>query len=183
MTYPLTTTRLSISPLTSQDAAAFVAYRQVPEVARWQGWEPRFDLNDAAELIGQQPKTDLPAAGGWLQLAIHNSAGDVLHGDVAIHAMAQAEHTFEIGITLAPDSQNQGIALEALQRVIHYLFIEAGAHQIVASCDSRNLSAAKLMLAVGMHKVSSEVDAEFFKGEWISLDSFALLNDDWLTNE
>ena len=183
MTYPLTTTRLSISPLTSQDATAFVAYRQVPDVARWQGWEPSFDLGDAAELINQQPQTDLPAPGGWLQLAIHNSAGAVLHGDVAIHKIAQAEHTFEIGITLAPGSQNQGIAREALQRVITYLFTDAGAQQIVASCDSRNLAAAKLMIAVGMQKVSSEVDAEFFKGEWMSLDSFALFNTDSLKTE
>ena len=72
MTYPLMTLRLTIAPLTTHDAAGFVAYRQDPDVARWQGWDPTHSDAEAAKLIASQPSADVPDSGGWLQLAIHD---------------------------------------------------------------------------------------------------------------
>ncbi len=59
MTYPLTTSRLSIAPLGADDAAGFVAYRQDADVARWQGGEPTYSDVEAARLIAFQPSADL----------------------------------------------------------------------------------------------------------------------------
>ena len=181
MTYPLTTPRLSITPLTEQDAAAFVSYRQDADVARWQGWEPSYSDVDAAELIASQPITDLPDTGGWLQLAIRNSESGALYGDVAIHTLDAFDDTFEIGVTLAPASQHRGIATEAVKRVLDHLFTEANAHRVTANCDTRNDAVAKLLIGVGMRKESSQIDVEFFKDEWITLDGYAILKTEYAT--
>lgn len=175
MPYPLRTPRLALSPLTTGDIPAFVAYRQDTDVARWQGWDPSYNETDAAELIASQPTTELPSSGGWLQLAIRNPEDGTLYGDIAIHSLDEFHDTFEIGVTLAQSNQHRGIAREAVTRVLDHLFTSTNAHRVTANCDTRNAPVAKLLTAVGMQKESTETNGEFSKGEWITLDNYAIL--------
>jgi aminoglycoside 6'-N-acetyltransferase len=169
------TTRLLLEPLVEADTAAFVAYRQDPDVARWQSWESSYCEVDAALLIASQPSSDLPDRGGWIQLAIRHAATRDLYGDIAIHVIDDQPDTFEIGVTLAPAAQGRGIGTEAVGGVLSYLFDEAGAHRVVAFCDARNEPVARLLRRVGMRHESHQLDADFFKGEWSTLDGYAVL--------
>lgn len=175
VSYPLTTSRLRIEPLTELDAAAFARYRQSPEVARWQSWEPTYSEADALALIANQPTTDLPAAGSWIQLAIRNPDASMLYGDVAVHRIDGQPNTFEIGVTLAPAAQRQGIGTEAVTRVLDHLFTQAAAHRVVAFCDSRNEPVARLLRRIGFRQESHQIEADYFKGEWTTLDGYAVL--------
>lgn len=175
MTFSLITTRLSIAPLGEQDAAEFVAYRRDPGVARWQGWDPTYSEAEAAKLIASQPSADIPNSGEWLQLAIHDRGSGKLVGDVAVHRLTGASDTFEIGITLAPASQHRGIATEAVNGILDYLFVTVNARRVIATCDARNNPVSRLLRSVGMRKESSQIDVEFFKNEWVTLDGYAIL--------
>ncbi len=175
MPYPLTTSRLAIEPLQSGDVDAFVAYRRDPEVARWQGWTPDYSESDARLLVATQPATELPDRGGWIQLAVRAARGAMLHGDVAVHVLDDQPDTYEIGVTLAPASQGRGIGSEAVACVLHYLFADAGAHRVIAFCDARNEPVARLLRRIGMRQESRQLDADFFKGEWTTLDGYAVL--------
>ena len=123
MSYPLITRRLVIEPLVEADVAEFLAYRRDPEVARWQSWTPDYTAADARRLIAGQPTTVLPGPGSWLQLAIRARDGSPLHGDVAIHRLDGQPDTFEIGVTLAPQSQGLGLATEAVATVLEHRVI------------------------------------------------------------
>jgi RimJ/RimL family protein N-acetyltransferase len=169
----LSTSRLDVRPLSIEDLEGFVAYRQDPEIARYQGWEPSFSMEDGRALILTQPSGALPPPGGWLQLAVHKKDG-TLAGDVAVHALEHEPDSYEIGVTLARAAQGAGLASEAVAAVLDHLFITAGARRVVATCDARNEPVARLLERVGFRKESSEVDAEWFKGEWISLDTYTL---------
>lgn len=173
--YPLTTPRLVIEPLTEADLPEFVAYRQDPDVARYQGWTPDYSLEDGMRLVEAPRLSDLPAEGNWLQLAVRPASGGPLHGDVAVHRLADQPDTFELGVTLAPASQGLGIASEAVGAVLDFLFDEGAAHRVVAYCDARNESVSRLLRRVGMRQESHQVDADFFKGEWTTLDGYAIL--------
>ncbi len=175
MSYPLMTPRLSIAPLSAHDAAGFVAYRRDPDVAHWQGWEPTYSDAEAANLIASQPSADLPERGGWIQLAIHDLESGELQGDLAVQSLTDVSDTFEIGITHAPASQHRGIATEAVRRVLDHLFTTVNAHRVIANCDARNRPVTRLLRRVGMRKESSQIDVEFFKDEWITLDGYAIL--------
>lgn len=175
MPYPLKTLRLEIEPLAAADVSEFVAYRQIPEVAQYQSWTTDYSLADAGRLIDGQPTSVLPAEGSWLQLAIRQAAGGPLCGDAAIHRLADQSDTYEVGVTLAPVFQGIGIGAEAVGAVLEFLFIEAEAHRIVAFCDARNESVSRLLRRVGMRQESRQVDADFFKGEWTTLDGYAIL--------
>jgi RimJ/RimL family protein N-acetyltransferase len=175
MRYPLTTQRLVIEPLVESDVAEFVAYRRDPDVARWQSWTPDYAAADALRLIAGQPATALPAPGFWLQLSIRANDGALFHGDVAIHRIEGQPDTFEIGVTLAPRSQGLGIATEAVTAVLDFLFADGHAHRVVAFCDSRNDRVSRLLQRVGMRHESRQVEGDFFKDEWTTLDGYAIL--------
>ena len=175
MVYPLYTDRLRIEPLEAEDVTDFVAYRRDPDVARWESWEPTYSDADARQLIATQPTTDLPPPGEWIQLAVRDRAGTILHGDVAVRRLDDQPDTFEIGYTLAPRSQHQGFAGEAVRRVIDFLFAEGRAHRIVAFADARNAPSIRLLQRLGMRHESSNVEGDWFKGEWTTLEGYALL--------
>ncbi len=174
-TYPLVTARLLIEPLVESDVAEFVAYRRDPAVARWQSWDPSYSLADGRRLVSGQPAADLPATGKWLQLAVRDVTRSTLFGDVAVHCVPDQPDTFEIGMTLAPQAQGRGIATEAVSRVLVHLFAAAGAHRVVAHCDAENVSVAKVLRRVGMRQESRQLEGDFFKGRWSTLDSYAVL--------
>lgn len=174
----LTTPRLLIEPLRQEDVPAFVAYRQHPDVARWQSWDTDYTEADGYELVSSQPAGDLPGPGGWLQLAVRDGSNGQLFGDVAVHRSALVRDTFEIGMTLARQFQGRGIATESVGRVLDHLFTDAGAHRVTADCDARNLPVARLLRALGLRQESHQLQADFSKGEWITLDGYAVLADE-----
>jgi RimJ/RimL family protein N-acetyltransferase len=175
MSYPLVTPRLVIEPLAESDIAEFLAYRRDPDVARFQSWTPDYAAADALRLIAGQPATVLPRPGYWLQLAMRAHDGLLLHGDVAIHRLEGQPDTFEIGVTLARQSQGMGFAIEALTAVLDFLFADGHAHRVVAFCDSRNGRVSRLLERVGMRHESRLVEGDFFKDEWTTLDGYAIL--------
>jgi RimJ/RimL family protein N-acetyltransferase len=165
-----------VEPLGEGDVAAFTAYRREPDVARWQTWDVGYGEADARRLVAGQPADGgLPAPGEWVQLAVRSLDRAVLHGDVAVHKLADQPATFEVGVTLAPAAQGRGLGTEAVRCVLDHLFGEAGAHRVVAFCDARNAPVAALLRRVGMRHESRQVEADWFKGEWTTLDGYAVL--------
>ncbi len=171
----LTTPRLVIEPLQAADVPAFVNYRQDPEVARWQSWDTDYSEADGYALVASQPAGELPDPGDWLQLAVRDRSSGQLYGDVAVHRLAGQPDTYEIGMTLAPQYQHRGIATESVARVLEHLFTAAAAHRVIANCDARNAPVARLLSGLGLRQESHQVDADWFKQEWTTLDGYAVL--------
>lgn len=173
MTFPLVTARLIIAPLGAADRDAFVAYRRVPEVARWQGWAPSYSEADADELIAAQPRLIESGSGRWTQLGVHHSG--TLIGDLAVHALESQPDTYELGVTVAPAWQGAGFALEALGALTDHLFTAQAAHRVFAVTDARNQPAARLFQRLGFRHEGRNLKADWFKGEWTSTDTWAML--------
>ncbi len=176
----LSTPRLQIEPLAERDIAAFAAYRGDPDVARYQSWDADYSEADAAGLVAGQTAAELPAAGDWLQLALHATCDGRLVGDVAVHLRADQPDTFEVGVTLAPAEHGCGFATEALRSVIDALFSAHGAHRVIAECDARNAAVHALLERLGMRRESRQIDADWFKDEWTTLDRYAVLAREWV---
>lgn len=172
---PLRTERLLLAPLDAGDRDAFVAYRRDPDVARWQSWTPDFSADDAGRLLEGQPAGFPPPAGEWLQIAVRDAASGALLGDVAVHTSADQPDTYEVGVTVAAEHQRRGIAGEALGAVVAALFDDHGAHRVTATSDQRNTAVARLLTALGFRHEGRAVEADWFKGEWTTLDSWAIL--------
>jgi aminoglycoside 6'-N-acetyltransferase len=177
----LVTERLVLRPLQAADLPALTAYRSDPEVARYQSWEPSFSLADAQELLETQGDRRLGRAGdGWVDLMAVDRGDGTVHGDVAALVHTDARATAEVGVTFARSAQGRGLATEALGALVDELFRTHGMHRVHAETDERNPAVHRLLERLGFRCEGVLVDADWCKGEWVSLRLFAVLEREWV---
>ena len=145
---PLIGPRVTVRRLRSADVADFQAYRLDPEVGRFQGWEPTTDEEAAAFLTEMGGATPL-APGRWTQVGVALAGTDRLIGDIGIYVAAERTHA-ELGFSLGRPHQGQGLATEAVQAVLTWVFEAAGVPRVIGITDARNLASARLLERVGM---------------------------------
>ena len=165
---------LEVSPLTATDVEAFIAYRRVPDVARYQSWTTDYSVDDAHALVAAQAGRDFPEVGEWMQFGLHSPEG-ILLGDVAVHRLDAQPDTFELGVTISPAAQGQGLATRALGAMASHLFEVRAAHRVFAECDTRNAAMKAVLARLGFRHEGTAVEADWFKGEWTTVETWALL--------
>jgi ribosomal-protein-alanine N-acetyltransferase len=178
--FELRTARLRLRPMEEADLPAFAAYRQDPEVARYQGWDETFSLDDARALFAGKEGIAVGTPGAWTQIAIEEAATGTLLGDCALHVREDDPRQAEIGFTLARGSQGKGYAAEAVAAVLDHAFGALGLHRVIAITDAKNASAARLLERVGFRREGHYIQNVWFKGAWDDEFSFALLRDEWM---
>ena len=176
---PLTTPRLAIRALCEADAPALAAYRDDPEVARYQDWPLPFTLAAAEALVADQADIRGPRAADWVQMGIEH-AGELI-GDVAV-GLDGTGRLAMVGYTLRADRQGQGYATEAVGGVIDALFA-VGIRRVSATLDPANIPSAMLLERLGFRYEGRAIGAAFVRGEWADDDRYAMLADErnaWL---
>ncbi len=171
--------RVQLRQLRPSDLPVFAAYRADPAVCRFQGFYP-FSQAQAADFIAEHAVAAIPAAPGhWVQIAIARAADDELLGDCALHLHAHESRVAEIGITLAPRWQGQGLAQEALRELLRFCFETLALHRVVALVDPRNQPSVALMERAGLRREGHFRQNGWYKGEWCDEYQYALLRAEW----
>ncbi|MCA9000555.1 MAG: GNAT family N-acetyltransferase, partial [Planctomycetes bacterium] len=129
--------------------------------------------------IGRCNTVEFGSPGAWSQLAVRLSEPAVLVGDVGIHFLADDDHQVEIGFTIAPEYQGQGLGSEAVLGVLGYLFDIQRKRRVTASVDPRNQASMALLKRVGMRQEAHFRESLWFKGEWVDDVVWAVLREDW----
>jgi RimJ/RimL family protein N-acetyltransferase len=139
---PVRSDRLVIDALTVDDAPAVAAYRNDPDVARYQSWPLPYGVEDAAGL----------AAAGQLAIRVgERGQRTELVGDAMLDCVPATEHAVEIGMTIAPAAQGRGLATEAVTALVDAVFA-AGRQKVVAYVDVRNERSLALFDRVGFRR-------------------------------
>jgi len=176
------TARLLIRRFCSEDVPSFAAYRSDPSVARFQGWDVPYSIDDAdafvAGLVGAHPDTP----GEWFQFAVVECASGSLIGDVAALVDADDARLATVGVTFAASAQGQGYATESVAWLLDYLLVEREKHRVAAVCDARNSDAQKLLERLGMRREALHHQSAWWKGEWTDEWVFAILRSEWLAS-
>jgi RimJ/RimL family protein N-acetyltransferase len=173
-----TTARLHLDVLRESDAQTLFQYRADPTVARYQGGCPA-SPGEALDFIRSQQHMSLDTPDSWLQLAIRQSSDGALIGDLGLHLPADADGSYEFGITIAPACQGRGYAREAAGALFDFLFRRLGAHRVHASIDPRNVASAALLRSLGMRQEAHFRESLKRRGEWVDDVIFALLAREW----
>jgi RimJ/RimL family protein N-acetyltransferase len=176
----LDTKRLQLRPFRDADLEPFAAYRSDPQVARYQGWDAPYSVEQAAAFIDEMKRKQPAVRGEWYQLAIELKAGAELIGDCAFHLLAEDARQAEFGITLARRQQSHGYATEAATRLLDYLFRDLELHRVRAICDVDNPASARLLERLHMRREGHFLENVWFKGRWGSEYVYALLRREWL---
>lgn len=175
--FKIETERLVLRRLAAHDLAAFIAYRNDPNIGRYQGWQA-LELAAAQNFIAAQQEIAVGTCDEWTQLAIADKQSDELLGDCALRVHDDGRQG-EVGITLAAQYHGRGYATEALRGLFHYAFHELKLHRIVGIADVRNHSSITAMERLGMRREALTVQAYWSKGEWTDEVWYAVLRDEW----
>lgn len=173
--FRLRTPRLELRLLAGRDVDAFVRYRNVPDVARYQDWELPYTTEMGRAVAADVGRLGGPTRGEWVQLAIDRAG--VLVGDLAVW-VDQAGELAMIGYTVAPEHQGHAYAVEAAEALIDWLFERIGVHRISATLDPRNMASARVLERCGFEYVGTARSSAFVRGEWADDTRFSLLADD-----
>lgn len=174
----LSTPRLLLRRLQSDDGDALCRYRSLPEVARYQGWES-FGPEDARRLIESQRDAEPGIPGSWFQVAVVERATNLMIGDCGLHCLQDEPQQMELGITLSPSHQGQGYATEALECLLHFVFATLGMHRVMAITGAENQAVASLFRRLGFRQEAHHIEHRWYKGHWESEFVFALLRREW----
>ena len=180
--YPVVTDRLLLRPLDRPtDVAAMHAYRSDEEVCRYVPFSPG-TLEEMAERFRdpERVRSVIDAEGQVLSLAIERrDTGDMI-GDLVLFWHSVSDGHAEVGYVLHPDHSGQGFATEATAALLDLAFTGGlPVHRVTARLDARNEASAAVCRRLGMRLEAAYVDGEWFKGEWTTLQVYALLRREW----
>ena len=130
--------------MADQDVDDFFEYRKHPDVCRFQGFKP-MNLEDCQKLV-QDMNIGIDVSNGqWLQLAICTLNNNQMIGDCGYKIDKIKPHVADIGYTISPKYQNQGLGTQAVKLLTKFLFEKLEILEIVANIDPRNVSSAKVL--------------------------------------
>ncbi len=175
----LETPRLIIRRFQDKDLAAFVDYRNDPEVARYQGWDS-ISPPHAQSFIQEQKKIEPGIPGQWFQFAVEHKASGELAGDCGLCVTVQDARQAQLGVSFARAHQGQGLATEAVTTVLDFAFINLDLHRVIAIVDAENDPSARLMERAGMRREGHFLKNTWFKGHWSDEFLYAVLQAEWL---
>ncbi len=172
------TTRLRLRHFMDADLSTFMAYRNDPEVARYQSWEG-ISEQEARDFIHEQKDVQPGLRGHGMQIAIELKATGMLIGDCYFVLNEHDELQAEIGYTLARAHQKQGLATEAISCWLTYAFSTFNLHRVIALSDCANTASIALLERLGMRREGHFIQNIWFKGKWGDEYLYAVLREEW----
>jgi len=174
----LTTERLILRRMEMKDAQDIFAYGRNKEVARHVLWKAYTHIAEVREYIRyMQKKYRAGKAASWcIEL---KDSGRVI-GTIG-YMWYQPEHnSVEVGYSLAKDQWNQGIMTEALERVMHYTFMDLQIHRIEAQHEIDNPASGAVMKKCGMQYEGRLRGRLFNKGRYVDVDLYSILRPEYV---
>ncbi|MEO6277627.1 GNAT family N-acetyltransferase [Roseateles sp.] len=152
---------MKLRRLEPTDLAAFQAYRNDPDVGRWQGWIPKSDA-EALAFLNEMAAVPLFRPGEWTQLGIADELTGQLLGDLGVYVNSDGVEA-EFGFTLARAAQGRGVASAAVCEAIALVFDQTPVARIHAQTDARNTACIRLLERLGaplLARIATEFRSE-----------------------
>jgi ribosomal-protein-alanine N-acetyltransferase len=173
----ITTERLRLRPIQTDDAEALFAIKSDLEVTRRYGQEPHGSLDETRAWIGRvQASAARRDALFWcLTLRGHETA----IGACTLWNLDPSFHCAELGYELHRAHWGEGLMTEAASTVVAYGFTELGLHRIEACPLAGNPASGRLLLKLGFTREGNLRQRAFFRGHFEDQLYFGLLVDEW----
>lgn len=175
----LHTQRLLIRNFSTSDLEPFLAYRNDPEVAKYQSWSLPYTREKAEAFIREMQDVHAPKQGDWLQLALELKDTGAMIGDVVFGVREDDARQATVGFTIASAYQRNGYASEALTTLLDYLFEDVDMHRVVADCDVENIGSWKTLEKLGFRREAHFVESLLIGKEYTSEYHYAILQREW----
>lgn len=111
----------------------------------------------------------------WAVCSLNNSR---FYGAGGINNFSKEHKKAEIGFWLLTDYWGQGIMTEAMPLICKYGFDKLGLHRIEGPVETENIISKKAMDKLNFKHEGTMRDCEIKNGRFISLDIYAIINND-----
>jgi RimJ/RimL family protein N-acetyltransferase len=167
---PIRTQRLLIRPFEPGDAAGLALRRNDPEVARYQNWTLPYASELAQKVVDELLAMDGPVNEDWWMAIVCDAETGTVYGDLALH-LSWEGRTAEVGYTLAREHWGKGIATEALEALVAYLFEDLGVTRVFGMLHPDNIASAMVLERTGF-----QFEGHTKLSYWVGDDN----SDDWI---
>lgn len=141
--------RLRLRPYRQDDARAVYALYSDPVVTRYWSFPAWTRREQASDYLAARMALETPAVYAW---AMAEREGDRLIGTTTLFSLSGPHRRAEIGYSLLPARQGQGLATEALRTVLEHAFGPLGLERIEADVDPRNEASCRLAERLGFQR-------------------------------
>jgi RimJ/RimL family protein N-acetyltransferase len=179
--FPLRTARLALRPYVADDLGALYDIQSRPEVTRYLLYDVR-DRDQVRGILQQRIQADGPERDA-VDLAVVLPDTGALIGDVVLFLRSREHRQGEIGYLFHPDYGGRGYATEAARMLLWLGFEDYGLHRIIGRIDARNTASARVLERLGMRREAHFVQNEIVKGEWSDEVVYAMLEDEWRSQQ
>lgn len=176
---PIITPRLILRRFQESDLPSLVAYRNDPQIARFQSWV-MFSESALRAFIAEQ-RSGMPfLPNGGFQFALARRADNAHIGDVFVRLLDYDRRQAEVGYTLAANYHGQGYATEAVSALFDEAFRSQGLHRIIALVDTANTPSIAVLERLGMRREAHFLKSYQNRGDWRDEYQYAILHEEWL---
>ena len=175
----LQTPRLILRNLQEYDLDLFVAYRNEPEVARYQGWGTPYPREKGERFISLMKDKFALKQGDWIQYAVALKDIDELIGDLGCHIKNDDARQAMIGYTIASKHWRKGYASEVIPFLLEYLFEDMDIHRVSADCDVENVASYRTLEKLGFRREAHYVESFLANGVYTSEYHYGMLQREW----
>jgi len=179
--FQLETERLIVRPFCEDDLDIFLAYRNDPDVARYQGWDIPYPREKAIEFIDEMKNKNPSEPEGWYQAAIVLKESREFIGDAAFFIKNDENRKAYIGCTIIQKYWRRGYGVEVTYRLLSHLFDDLKLHRVVAETDVENFASYSTLERLGFRREAHLIENIWFKGGWASEYHYAMLEREWET--
>lgn len=142
--------RIELRALSVADVPALFELFGDPAVTRYWSWSAFERIEQAADLFAQIERGFADKA--IFQWGIADRANGRVIGTTTLYQLDWRHQRGEIGFALRRDRWGQGLAGEAVARVIDFAFDELDLHRLEADADPRNAGSLKLLEREGFRR-------------------------------
>ena len=169
--------RLVLRSLADGDVPALFEIFGDADAMRFWSW-PAFTREEQARALLDDIRRHF-AARTLFQWGIARKSDDVVIGTVTLFQVDHEHRRCEIGFALSRSAWGQGIATEAVTRIIRFAFEELGLHRIEADPDPQNLASIRVLERQGFKHEGLLRERYFLNGQGMDAAYYGLLRREW----
>lgn len=175
----LHSSRLILRNFKEEDLDTFIGYRNIPEVAKYQGWKLPYTREAGLKFIHEIKNMEAPKQGSWLQFGVELKETGELVGDIGVRIKESDARQAVIGYTLAPAHWRKGFATETIACLLDYLFADLDLHRVAADCDVENVASWRTLEKLGFRREAHFLESYLVDGVYTSEYHYGMLQREW----
>jgi len=174
----LTTPRLILEPVTSQNAALLWRIMQSAHLREFQD-VPRYTREEFERRVAARPKNFDSVAMGRFEWLMILADGRQAIGWVSLRVGDHSRGTAELAYSVLAPHRGAGYATEAARAVVAYAFEHSDLRMVEACCVPANLGSRRLLARIGLGEVRVQRNGAIVRGRPVDIVIFEMTRAQW----